>query len=97
MFAEEVTDSHGFTLWRYTAPDSYVANATVNPDNKGFCTPNCLDRGLFNMSTCQTSEWAEVRRGINGERNHEIPNPTTLKKNIFLISRNIHKVFYYFL
>lgn len=57
VFAEEVKDSHGFTLWRYTSPDSYVANATVNPDNIGFCTPNCLDKGLFNMSTCQISEW----------------------------------------
>lgn len=56
VFSEEVTDSHGFTLWRYTSPDSYVANATVNPDNIGFCTPNCLDKGLFNMSNCQISE-----------------------------------------
>lgn len=56
VFSEEVRDSHGFTLWRYTSPDSYVANATVNPDNIGFCTPNCLDKGLFNMSNCQISE-----------------------------------------
>ncbi|XP_022343288.2 lysosome membrane protein 2-like isoform X2 [Crassostrea virginica] len=65
VFAEEVTDSHGFTLWRYTAPDSYVANATINPDNKGFCTPNCLDRGLFNMSTCQTIDFFHIPVAIS--------------------------------
>ncbi|XP_062618406.1 lysosome membrane protein 2-like isoform X1 [Saccostrea cucullata] len=65
IYAEEVTDSHGFTLWRYTAPDSYVANATVNPDNKGFCTPNCLDKGLINVSNCQTIDFFHIPVAIS--------------------------------
>ncbi|XP_048727749.1 lysosome membrane protein 2-like isoform X2 [Ostrea edulis] len=60
IYSEEVTDSHGFTLWRYTAPDSYVANATNNPDNIGFCTPNCLDKGLINVSNCQTLDFFHI-------------------------------------
>lgn len=65
VFSEDVTDSHGFTLWRYTSPDSYVANATVNPDNIGFCTPNCLDKGLFNMSTCQIIDFFHIPAAIS--------------------------------
>jgi len=37
------------------AANEYVfANASINPENEGFCTPlgNCLPSGLFNMSVC---------------------------------------------
>lgn len=37
------------------APDEYFyGNTSVNPDNKGFCTPadNCLGAGLLNLTEC---------------------------------------------
>ncbi|KAJ8303565.1 hypothetical protein KUTeg_019961 [Tegillarca granosa] len=38
-YSGDIEGPGGITLWRYTAPYDYMANATVNPDNKGFCTP----------------------------------------------------------
>lgn len=55
QYSEDVKSPQGIKLWRYTAPPEYLANATVNRDNIGFCTPqsNCLDTGMLNLSTCQ--------------------------------------------
>ncbi|CAC5419753.1 SCARB2 [Mytilus coruscus] len=49
------------SLRRYTAGFMYLANATINPENIGFCTPesNCMDTGLVNISTCQLSKYPD--------------------------------------
>ena len=51
----DVSTKQGIHLWRYQAPNSYLANATENPDNIGFCTPQsrCLGSGIYNASVCQ--------------------------------------------
>ncbi|XP_052060538.1 lysosome membrane protein 2-like [Mytilus californianus] len=50
------------SLRRYTAGFMYLANATINPDNIGFCTPesNCMDTGLVNISTCQLIDYFHI-------------------------------------
>ena len=32
-------------------------NSTLNPENEGFCTENCLGNGVFNISTCSGGDW----------------------------------------
>ena len=51
----DVSTKQGIHLWRFQAPDSYLANATENPYNIGFCTPQtkCLGAGIFNATICQ--------------------------------------------
>ena len=55
----DVTTSQGINLWRYQAPNSYLANATENPYNIGFCTPQtkCLGAGIYNATVCQQGRW----------------------------------------
>ncbi|XP_060067923.1 scavenger receptor class B member 1-like, partial [Ylistrum balloti] len=62
MYSKEVTSPQGIKLWRYIAPPSYLANATVNPDNIGFCTPEskCLNTGMLNISTCQQVDFFHI-------------------------------------
>ncbi|XP_005103573.2 scavenger receptor class B member 1 [Aplysia californica] len=45
----------GITVRRYGGDRYDMANATVNPDNIGFCTPRskCLPTGLLNSTLCQ--------------------------------------------
>ncbi|KAK3591350.1 hypothetical protein CHS0354_040311 [Potamilus streckersoni] len=52
----------GIKVWRFTAPLNYLQNATVNPDNLGFCTPqnNCLGQGLVNISSCQLVDFFHI-------------------------------------
>ncbi|XP_025087249.1 lysosome membrane protein 2-like isoform X1 [Pomacea canaliculata] len=44
-------------LDRFVVPSMVFANASVNPDNLGYCTPhapeNCLPSGILNGSNCQ--------------------------------------------
>ena len=56
MYQKDVKTSQGISLRRYVGTKSELANATVNPDNIGFCTPRtkCLPTGLLNISNCQT-------------------------------------------
>lgn len=62
MYDRDVTSPQGIKLWRYIAPPSYLANATENPDNIGFCTPesNCLNSGMLNISTCQIVDFFHI-------------------------------------
>ena len=54
-FVMNTETPQGIPLWRYGAPYSYVANATITPDNIGFCTPqdHCLGTGVVNITQCQ--------------------------------------------
>ncbi|XP_053260372.1 lysosome membrane protein 2 isoform X1 [Podarcis raffonei] len=44
----------GISAYRFSPPEKLFANASVNPDNAGFCVPagNCLGAGLLNISAC---------------------------------------------
>ena len=53
----------GVNLMRFSAEYSYLANATINPDNIGFCTPDadhCLDTGVVNISSCQMRKFSAL-------------------------------------
>ena len=54
-FVMNVETEQGIPLWRYGSPFSYAANATITPDNIGFCTPqdHCLGTGVVNVTECQ--------------------------------------------
>ncbi|KAM9331139.1 lysosome membrane protein 2 [Gastrophryne carolinensis] len=49
------TSVKGISAFHFVPPASIFANATVNPDNAGFCVPkgNCLPSGLLNVSQCK--------------------------------------------
>ncbi|KAL4234338.1 Scavenger receptor class B [Mactra antiquata] len=60
IFKSDVQTKQGINLWRFEAPKNYLANASVNPDNVGFCTPDaehCLGAGLFNGTNCQSVDF----------------------------------------
>lgn len=48
------TSVHGVKTYRYHYAPDLLANATVQPDNAGFCVPpgNCLDSGVLNTAPC---------------------------------------------
>jgi hypothetical protein len=54
-FQEEVLTDRVIRLRRYVGRKEELENATANPDNIGFCTPqtHCLPTGLLNISNCQ--------------------------------------------
>ena len=44
----------------YILDENLLANATLNPDNEGFCTPgkeNCLPTGIINVTLCNQSKF----------------------------------------
>ncbi|CAD5122453.1 DgyrCDS10877 [Dimorphilus gyrociliatus] len=47
---ESETNLKGIKLYRFTAPFHTLGNITINPDNRCFCTPGCLDSGVLNIS-----------------------------------------------
>ena len=45
----------GVPVYRFAMPSSVLANASKNPNNEGFCTPDlnhCHDDGVLNLSSC---------------------------------------------
>lgn len=66
-FAKEVQTSQGINLWRYQATYRNLANASVNPDNIGFCTPqdHCLGSGLYNISECTIVDYFHVPAALS--------------------------------
>ncbi|XP_062992053.1 lysosome membrane protein 2 isoform X2 [Elgaria multicarinata webbii] len=47
--------TQGISAYRFVIPMKIFANASVNPDNAGFCVPsgNCPGAGLLNVSACK--------------------------------------------
>jgi len=43
----------GIELYRFVVPRDVLASAKENPDNRAFCTPNCLDTGVINITRCK--------------------------------------------
>ncbi|CAL1526390.1 unnamed protein product [Lymnaea stagnalis] len=54
-YKTDVTIPQGIKLRRFGGDQNDMKNATLNPDNIGFCTPNtsCLPTGLLNSTLCQ--------------------------------------------
>ncbi|XP_068127176.1 lysosome membrane protein 2 [Hyperolius riggenbachi] len=52
---ESTKDVKGIPTFRFVPPAKVFANASINPDNAGFCVPkgNCLPSGLVNVSQCK--------------------------------------------
>ncbi|XP_060583637.1 lysosome membrane protein 2-like [Ruditapes philippinarum] len=68
IFHKTVETSQGIALWRFSGEPKGLANATVNPDNIGFCTPtreNCLGAGLVNISNCQSVDFFHLPVAIS--------------------------------
>ncbi|KAL3859117.1 hypothetical protein ACJMK2_009349 [Sinanodonta woodiana] len=62
VYSEDSLTPQGIDVWRFTAPLNYLQNASINPDNLGFCTPqnNCLGQGLINVSNCQLVDFFHI-------------------------------------
>ena len=43
----------GIPLYQFVPPSSVLADNATNPDNGGFCTPNCLGAGVLNVTNCK--------------------------------------------
>ncbi|XP_020660876.3 lysosome membrane protein 2 isoform X2 [Pogona vitticeps] len=52
---EKYVTVEGIPAYRFVPPKKFYANASVNPDNAGFCVPagNCPGAGLLNISGCK--------------------------------------------
>ena len=50
-FLNEVT-KHGIDGYRFNVPKNLFESGDINPNNKGFCNPNCLPSGLLNVNAC---------------------------------------------
>lgn len=55
---KETTQEQDIDVYKFTVPPKVFQNASVNPDNSGFCYPDsksCLPSGLLNVESCQKS------------------------------------------
>lgn len=43
----------GIKTYDYGLPDNIFSNSTLNPDNEGFCSDDCLGNGVFRLHRCQ--------------------------------------------
>lgn len=43
-------------VYRFTPPEDVFASPVTNPDNQGFCTPDCLEAGVLNVSNCRNGK-----------------------------------------
>ena len=50
---KETRTEKGIKLYRFTPPPEVFANASINPENEGFCVPECLDSGVLDVSVCR--------------------------------------------
>ena len=51
-YTNEVTVK-GIPMYRFTPPDAVLQDHIHNPDNIGYCTPDCLGSGVLNVSRCR--------------------------------------------
>ena len=47
------TEVQGIEALQFSVPAKAFLNGTVNPDNKGFCTPQCYPSGILDIGVCQ--------------------------------------------
>jgi len=52
VFNETIKILDDIEVFGYILDQNLWANAKVNPANEGFCIPNCLVSGIFNLSKC---------------------------------------------
>lgn len=50
-YLDELT-VHGIDGYRFNPPKYLFESGDINPDNKGFCNPNCLTSGLLSVNAC---------------------------------------------
>lgn len=50
-YLDEIT-IQGIDGYRFNPPKILFENGYLNPDNKGFCNPNCLPSGLLSVNAC---------------------------------------------
>jgi hypothetical protein len=50
-YLDEVT-IQGIKGYRFNPPKYLFESGDINPDNKGFCNPDCLPSGLMNLNVC---------------------------------------------
>jgi hypothetical protein len=43
----------GLKTYEFGIPDDIFSNSTLNPDNDGFCSDDCLGNGVFRLHKCQ--------------------------------------------
>ncbi len=44
---------NGIKTYDYHLPEDIFYNATLNPDNEGFCDSDCLGNGVLNLAPCR--------------------------------------------
>lgn len=54
VYSDTISTYHDIKLLGFSTELKFFANASVNPDNGGFCTPagNCLPAGVLNLTVC---------------------------------------------
>jgi len=50
---EDTREALEIPVLRFTAPPEVFANKTVNPDNAGFCNPDCFGSGILDVKVCK--------------------------------------------
>jgi scavenger receptor class B, member 1 len=50
---EEEAKIHGVNVFKYVSGDRTVDNGTLYPENKCYCSGDCVPSGLFNVSSCR--------------------------------------------
>jgi scavenger receptor class B, member 1 len=50
---EEEREINGLKAYKYTVGDRLIDNGTLYPENKCYCSGDCVPSGLFNVSACK--------------------------------------------
>lgn len=49
----EENEFDGIKTYDFGIPENIFSNSTLNPDNDGFCSDDCLGNGVFRVHRCQ--------------------------------------------